>query len=214
MQAPVLAIYGDSISLDSYPQGGWPCRVEAVLKPAKIYNHAIGASGLSGTTPNNTVTFLDQPQWQHPDAEIALIWHGTNDWYWGAPLGEVGQADESTYAGAIESTVHKLRTVNPQVKLVWMTPIFRCQPPHGIETYSKEEAWVTKNQVGATMREYVDILFAQSRRLCFPVIDLRVLTGFSAENKHLYYRDIAHPSAQGFDRIADLIVRHLRLWYL
>ena len=56
MQAPIFAIYGDSISLDSYPGGGWPSRVAAALQPYAMYNHAIGASGLSATTPNNTIT--------------------------------------------------------------------------------------------------------------------------------------------------------------
>ena len=214
MQAPIFAIYGDSISLDSYPGGGWPSRVAAALQPADMYNHAIGASGLSATTPNSTITKINELDWQHPDAEIAIVWHGTNDWYWGAPVGKVGEADENTYAGAIECLVRKLRQINPQVRIVWMTPILRCQPPHRIDASASSEAWDTPNCTGATMRDYVDVLTEQSRRLCFPLIDLRRLTGFSPENKHLYYRDIAHPSEAGFDRIAELIARHLRLWYL
>ncbi len=214
MQAPILAIYGDSISLDSYPGGGWPSRVAAAIRPQQLYNHAIGASGLSSTTPNSTLTHLEQPQWQHPDADIALLWHGTNEWYWGAPVGTIGQMDASTYAGAIERTVSILRSINPQVRLVCMTPILRCQAPDGRTALPVGEAWDTPNRIGATLRDYTDVLCEQSRRLCFPVIDLRTLTGFSPENKHLYYRDVAHPSDLGFDRIAELIVRHLRLWYL
>jgi lysophospholipase L1-like esterase len=214
MQTPVLAIYGDSISLDNYPDGGWPTRVTAELRPSACYNHAIGASGLSATTPNNTVTKLRQPAWQHPDADIVLVWHGTNDWYWGAPVGTVGDADESTFAGAVESTVRTLRQINPQVRIVWMTPIPRCQPPHECTDADFAEAWEQKNRVGATQRDYAAILHAQSQRLSFPLIDLRTLTGFSADNYSQFYRDVAHPSALGFDRIADLIVRHLRLWYL
>ena len=214
MQAPIIAIYGDSISLDSYPGGGWPSRLAAAIAPRALYNHAIGASGLSTATPNNTITFLDQPQWQHPDAEIAIMWHGTNEWYWGAPLGTVGTTDEGTYAGAIASAADKLRRINPQVKLVFMTPIMRCQLPNGITDVPPGEAWDTPNRIGATLKDYTDILREQSQRLCFPLIDLRTLTGFSPINKHLYYRDIAHPSEAGFDRIADLIVRHLKMWYL
>ena len=214
MSSPIFAIYGDSISLDSYPGGGWPSRVATALQPAAMYNHAIGASGLSATTPNNTITKLNEPEWQHPDAEIAIVWHGTNDWYWGAPVGKIGEADKATYAGAIEGMVRQLRQINPQVKIVWMTPILRCQPPHEIDASASTEAWDTPNRIGATMRDYVDVLTEQSRRLCFPLIDLRRLTGFSPENKHLYYRDIAHPSEAGFDRIADLIARHLKMWYL
>ena len=214
MQAPIIAIYGDSISLDSYPGGGWPSRLAAAIAPRALYNHAIGASGLSTATPNNTITFLDQPQWQHPDAEIAIMWHGTNEWYWGAPLGTVGTTDEGTYAGAIASAADKLRRINPQVKLVFMTPIMRCQLPNGITDVPLGEAWDTPNRIGATLKDYTDILREQSQRLCFPLIDLRTLTGFSHINKHLYYRDIAHPSEAGFDRIADLITRHLKMWYL
>ena len=214
MQTPILAIYGDSISTDSYPGGGWPSRLCAQLSIETRYNHAISASGLSATTPNNTITKVEQPDWQHPDANIALIWHGTNDWYWGAPVGTPGNCDPNTYAGAIERMIGTLRRINPEVKIVWMTPIFRHQPPFEVVPNRCGEAWNTPNRIGATMRDYVEVLEQQSRRLCFPLIDLRTLTGFGEENKHLYYRDIAHPSDVGFDRITDLIARHLRLWYL
>ena len=63
------------------------------------------------------------------------------------------------------------------------------------------------------MKDYDGMIWEQSNRLSFPVIDLRRLTNFSMENKHIYYRDIAHPSEPGFERIADLIARHLKQWY-
>ena len=212
MTQPTLAIYGDSISINEYVGGGWPQRVEARLDFKKVYNHAISASGLSRTTPNCTVQLLDDEKNLHADADIVIIWHGTNDWYWGAPLGECESEDESTFAGAISASVRKLRLINPEVKLIWMTPIFRHQPPDQIVT--DLEGWESKNSAGFTMKDYDAIIWEQSNRLCFPVIDLRRLTNFSMQNKDIYYRDIAHPSEKGFDLIADLIVRHLKQWYL
>ncbi len=211
MNQPTLAIYGDSISI-KYEGGGWPQKIEKHIAFKTIYNHAIGGSGISRTTPNNTLSLLDDENNLHPDADIVIIWHGTNEWYWGAPLGKPDDESEDTYAGAISSAVHKLRAVNPEVKIIWMTPLFRHQAPNMVE--STEEAWDTKNKSGFTMKDYIEMIWEQSNRLCFPVIDLRRLTNFSKENKHLYYRDIAHPSEKGFELIADLIARHLKQWYL
>jgi len=212
MKQPTLAVYGDSISTDGYEGGGWPQRIQSLLDFKAVYNHAIGASGLSSTTPNNTVQLLDDPNNLHPDADIVIVWHGTNDWYWGAPLGNGASEEEDTFAGAIFSAVRKLRLVNPEVKIVWMTPIFRHQPPN--KSTSTAEGWESPNSAGFTLKDYDATVWEQSDRLSFPVIDLRRLTNFSVQNKHLYYRDIAHPSDKGFDLIADLIARHLKQWYL
>jgi len=212
MAQHTLAVYGDSISVNEYEGGGWPQRVQSLLGIRTVYNHAISSSGLSLTTPDSAVHLLDYEKNQHKDADIVIIWHGTNDWYWGAPLGESDSEEEETFAGAIAATVRKLRHVNPDVKIIWMTPIFRYQPPDKSRTLA--EAWESKNSAGFTMKDYYDMIWTQSSKLCFPVIDLRRLTNFSLQNKHIYYRDIAHPSAKGFDLIADLVVRHLKQWYL
>ena len=211
MKQHTLAVYGDSISLDDYEGGGWPRKIQSLLDFEKVYNHAIGASGLSASTPNNTVRLLDDPKNLHSDADLVIIWHGTNDWYWGAPVGNAADTGEDTFAGAMHAAVRKLRQVNPEVKIIWMTPIFRHQPPD--QSDSTAEAWESKNKAGFTMKDYDGMIWEQSNRLTFPVIDLRRLTNFSMENKHIYYRDIAHPSEPGFERIADLIARHLKQWY-
>lgn len=166
----------------------------------------------SRTTPNNTLQLLDDKNNLHEDADIVIIWHGTNEWYWGAPLGTCEDESEDTFAGAISSAVHKLRRINPEVKIIWITPIFRHQPPNNSSSIA--EAWDSKNSAGFTMKDYDAIIWEQSNRLCFPIIDLRRLANFGVENKHIYYRDIAHPSEKGFDLIADLIARHLKQWYL
>ncbi len=211
MKQPTLAIYGDSISIN-YEGGGWPQKIESVIDFKTIYNHAIGGSGLSRSTPNNTLSLLDKENNLHPDADIVILWHGTNEWYWGSPVGSCEEESEDTFAGAISSAVHKLRLVNPHVKIIWITPLFRHQPPN--KTQNTNEAWDSKNCAGFTMKDYDAVIWEQSNRLCFPVIDLRRLTNFGVENKHIYYRDIAHPSEKGFELIADLIARHLKQWYL
>ena len=72
MNQPTLAIYGDSISI-KYEGGGWPQKIEKHIAFKTIYNHAIGGSGISRTTPNNTLSLLDDENNLHPDADIVIM---------------------------------------------------------------------------------------------------------------------------------------------
>jgi len=213
MTAKTLVIYGDSISTRNYPNGGYGQCLQQQLGLETVYNHAIGASALTDGTPNNLIRLLDDESKLHADADLVIIWHGTNDWYWGAPVGDIAGGDlenEGTYVGALNHAIRKIRTAAPQAKLICMTPIWRYQAPDGCTAAA--EAWSNPNKIGATLRDYCNALQEMSRLLCFPVVDLRTLTNFNEFNQPVYQPDLVHPSDAGHQVIADILCAFIRAY--
>ena len=134
MNIKKAAIYGDSISTTGYPCGGYGTLLGEKLGIETVYNHAIGASGLTEGTPNNLVQLLEDPLNLHEDVDLAILWHGTNDWYWGAPVGIPGTADmrnPKTYVGALTEAVTRIRAAAPRARILAMTPLWRVETPDG-----------------------------------------------------------------------------------
>ena len=82
-----IAIYGDSISTGAHGEGGYEAMLKSSLSLEKVYNFAVGSSGLTRKTPGGMLEVLDKNPVPE-DAELFLIWHGSNDWYWGSRLEE------------------------------------------------------------------------------------------------------------------------------
>ena len=210
MNIKKAAIYGDSISTTGYPCGGYGTLLGEKLGIETVYNHAIGASGLTEGTPNNLVQLLEDPLNLHEDVDLAILWHGTNDWYWGAPVGIPGTADmrnPKTYVGALTEAVTRIRAAAPRARILAMTPLWRVETPDGCR--EKAEAWNCPNKLGFTLRDYAHALEEMSSILCFPVVDLRRLTNFNGRNTHIYQPDGVHPSDEGHRVIADILAGFL-----
>ena len=56
----------------------------------------LGPAGFQ-KTPNSLISLLENQENLPKDADLIIIWHGTNDWYWGAPLGDIDSLDDSTF---------------------------------------------------------------------------------------------------------------------
>lgn len=202
-------IYGDSISTRNHGAGGYEELLKEEMGIQTIYNHAISSSGLCTETPDNLVDLLEKEGRVHPEADLIIIWHGTNDWYWGADVGRKETKNTSTFLGALCHIVKILEKSCPTANLVWLTPIYRCEAPNGLEVAG--EAYVTPNLVGKTQKDFTDALIEASGELCFPVIDMRRLANINAANAQVYLEDGVHPNRQGYLRINDILCTGLDL---
>lgn len=202
-------IYGDSISTKNHGKGGYEALIKEKLKISEIINLAVGSSGISRTTPNSLAGLLENEANIHKDADLIIIWHGTNDWYWGAPLGELESNNDSTFYGALKSAVNKLRKLCPKAVIVFLTPIFRCETPDKCAV--KKEGYVNKNSVKLTLKDYYDALINASVVWGFSVIDMRRLTNFHYYNAERYFEDYVHPNEAGYKVIADVIASNIDL---
>lgn len=207
-----IVIYGDSISTTEFGGGGYQQYLEKMIKDCEIYNFAVSSSGLTAGTPDSLVKLLDCEDKLIENSDIVIIWHGTNDWYWGSELGNSDSENENCFYGAIKSVIKKIRSKSPFSKIVWLTPLHRFQAPDGCKKC--EEAFVNKNKAGNTLEDYCDAIISMSKRLSFPVIDMRTLTNFNEFNASLYQPDNIHPSKEGYSIISKILSNFIGLYFM
>lgn len=200
-------IYGDSISTRNHGNGGYEALIKEKLNIKETYNYAIGSSGISRKTPNSLISLLENQENLPKDADLIIIWHGTNDWYWGAPLGDIDSLDDSTFYGAIKEVFSKLRKYCPNGIIVYLTPIFRYEVPD--KGSIKRDAYVNNNSVNLTLKDYYQAIMELSVVLGFSTIDMRKLTNFHYYNAEKYFEDYVHPNEAGYKRISDIIVSNI-----
>ena len=205
-----VVLYGDSISAEEdYTQ-----LMQKALGARFVFNHAVGSSGLSSHTPDNLIGILKKKEALHPQADLIVLWHGTNDWYWGAPLGAPKDTCPETYCGALRQAVASLRCISPRANIVSMTPLPRWQEPDGIPASpAPRDGYFVRNRAGHTLAEYEAALLSCSRELCFPVIDLRTLMNLHPGNASLYLKDGIHPNRRGYEVLTRIASAQIRLWY-
>ncbi|GLC82258.1 hypothetical protein LBYZC6_43720 [Lacrimispora brassicae] len=194
-----LVIYGDSISTINHGKGGYEGMLKQALALAEISNFSIGSSGLTRVTPKCMLEVLEQQQIPE-DADLFLIWHGSNDWYWGSSMEE--------FSAAIRIAVDRLRAAAPGALLAWVTPIYRLEQPAGIAKVG--EAYDLPNKVGCTMLDYYEELEHSAIKLGFPLIDMRRLCGIHRDNAQMYLEDKVHPNHDGYVRIGAVLEREIR----
>lgn len=173
--------------------------IKAGLLAEEICNFSVGSSGLTRNTPGGMLEVLERNP-VPKDADLFLVWHGSNDWYWGSPMDE--------FSASIRLAVDKLRTAAQEAALCWVTPIYRFERPAGV--LEEGEAYDLPNQIGCTMADYYEELESSSKRLGFPLIDMRRLCGIHRQNEDLYLEDRVHPNRQGYVRIAAVLNREIK----
>lgn len=202
-----LVIYGDSISALTCGRGGYHMILKEMLGNPVLYNHAISASALTRNTYLSTSELLENSENIHADADVVILWHGTNDWYWGAEVGNRFSESDLTYCGAIRNAVNKIRDAAPLCKIIMPTPLFRLQAPDCC--HYVREAYDNPNKRGYTQKDYYDAVMDMSEEMCFSVVDLRRLTNFSRQSMTVYQPDGIHPSEAGCEVVASLIYKHI-----
>ena len=89
---------------------------------AEIQNYSVCASGVAKETPDNIVSMLLGRKNIPKDAELVIVWLGTNDWYWGSQMGTLGSRDVFTFLGGVNAAVKMIRKAEPKAVFVWLTP--------------------------------------------------------------------------------------------
>ena len=194
-----IAIYGDSISTGTHGEGGYEAMLKSSLSLKRVYNFAVGSSGLTRKTPGGMLEVLDKNPVPE-DEELFLIWHGSNDWYWGSGMEE--------FSHGVKEAVNRLRAAAPTAELVWVTPIYRFECPDGMAQAG--EAYELPNKNGYTMLDYYEELERSSKRLGFPLIDMRRLCGIHRDNAGIYLEDRGHPNRAGYQRIGAVLDREIQ----
>ena len=198
---------GDSIT-EGHGTSGTDAIYWSVIKREAGLAEARGY-GIGGTryarqhTPTDPRWDLDFCQRMHemdPDADVIVVFGGTNDFGHGdAPLGKMSDREPDTFYGACHYLYSSLINRYPEATIVIMTPLHR-----GNEDNPRGDGHKTENL--ATLSEYVAIIKEVAAYYSLPLLDLFSISGIQPKvdiNRQKYCPDVLHPNDAGHRLIAS-----------
>ena len=176
------------------------------ISGAKVFNYGIGGTRIArqhkpSAWPRADLCFLDRVETMEPDADVVVVFGGTNDFGHGdAAFGCFEDRDEYTYYGALHSLIRRIVNRYPNATVVFMTPLHRTSE------------MVTKNEIGKTSLRLRDYVYAM-REVCeyysIPVLDLYSSSGLQPAIpviKEKFMPDGLHPNNAGAKIIAERLL--------
>ena len=148
-------------------------------------------------------TFCDRADRMDPDADIVVVFGGTNDYGHGNALfGSFDDCDDSTFCGALHVLYRKLIMKYPSAEIVICTPLHRIgeKSPLGEGT---------KLVPGEPLIEYVKAIRRAAEDYSLPLLDLYACSGLQPEVPVIaerYCPDGLHPNKAGY----EILTRRIR----
>lgn len=233
-----IQVFGDSITAENWGGGNsWVSHLpERFPKYAlSIVNSAVGGNtlmelydenglykgvswqvGLSGTTAGHPdAVGNDQYGAPEHDADIAIVFAGTNDWAGtnrDVSTGGFLSSDEMTIDGAVRAIIEKMSIYHPGTRLLFIAPMQRNNDfdLQQIGSGRADERGNATNQrdsseTWCTLEDVVDSIVDTCRFFGVPCLDLYHEGGFNRLNITTFSDDGLHPNQDGHARLAELI---------
>ena len=141
-----------------------------------------------------------------PDADIVVVWGGTNDFGHGdVPLGTIDDRDNTTFYGALHCLYRALWEKYPTAQIVVMTPLHRVGEHDTLNEHG--------NPAIAPFKVIRDTIIEVAAYYSFPVLDLYAVSNLNPELpiiKETFMPDGLHPNDAGHQRIASRLIGFLR----
>lgn len=209
-----VAFLGDSITEGcgaSKPENGFVGVIAREWSDLRVLNYGIGGTRIARSeypseNPKYDQCFLDRVNGIDPDADVIVVFGGTNDFGHGnGKLGTPSDGPESEYTfyGALRSLCLRLIRRYPTKRIVLMTPLHR----------RSEDA--TTNGIGLPchpLRDYVGAIKEVAAEFSLPVLDLFATAGIQPmipEQREAFCPDGLHPNDAGARRLADRVIAFL-----
>ena len=134
--------------------------------------------------------------------DICFISYGTNDFGFNVNPGTSDVVSNFTVAGAMKEVVNKLQSKNPNMEIIFTTPIYRADK--------------FLNTLNLPLSVYADTIKGTAGRLATKVIDLHTCSGINEFNYTtlLNTADKLHPVAAGNTLMAKSFVKYARGGYV
>lgn len=214
LQGKKIAFLGDSITEGhgvSDPENFFWKLIER-RTGAQCFGYGIGGTRIAvqsrpSENPKHDLNFGSRVDQMIPDADIVVVFGGTNDFGHGdAPLGSLTDRNAYSFCGAFHLLMEQLINRYPDSQLVVMTPLHR-----------DSENQLGINEIGIRrefpLESYVDAILSISGYYSIPVLDLFRVSGLQPAVpvlKERYMPDGLHPNDLGHKRIADRLLGFLQ----
>ena len=208
-----IAFLGDSITegcgTSSLEHTFW--NVLGQKTGAQVFGYGIGGTRIAPqrvpSDPRADQDFISRVDSMIPDADVVVVFGGTNDFGHGdAPFGTRGDQTSETFCGALQVLFTKLYERYPAAQLVVMTPTHRLS-----ETDSVMNEFGVRRS--GNLRTYVQAIRDAAEDFAVPVLDLFRVSGIQPSVPALreaYMPDGLHPNDAGHAKIADKLIGFLQ----
>lgn len=167
------------------------------FEPLLVRNYGISGTRIARQHtpyhwPQADQDFCMRAPTMEPDADIVVVFGGTNDFGHGdAPFGSFEDRTPDTFYGACHTLMTTLIERYPAAEIVLMTPLHRaCETREGVRD----------------LCEYVQAIRCVAAYYALPVLDLYTMSGIQPQNevnRRQYAPDGLHPNDAGAERVAD-----------
>jgi lysophospholipase L1-like esterase len=118
-------------------------------------------------------------------ADIYTIFLGTNDWWQGRPVGTIdhykNDSGSSTLFGAFRVIINQLRALNPDARIILITPLQRSDFVY-IKN-GENKAWGSyRDKSGQSLAQFANAIIALAKYEKLSVIDLYHKSGINQKN--------------------------------
>lgn len=197
----IIVAFGDSITegaswADEEKRGGYPSRLEDLLREAGTADARVHNEGLSSEKTAEGLSRIDSVIAKHPQADTFIIMEGTND------VTRIARGELS-----MESTVNNLEAMAAKVRAKAIVVLYSTIIPR--PNWARTDS---NNAVGfALVRRIRDLTSGGNRQLAEP---WEVFENEGAPGFRRYYccapsDPVGHPNAAGFDLLAGLFADKL-----
>lgn len=212
-----IACLGDSIT-EGVNAGGWQWHryIDSWCKSNGI-NSIVTNLGIGGTSvcTSSYVTdrlkpFVNRLDTIPADADIVVIFGGTNDWGNNATLGSIIDTGTSSFYGAYKYILEWLAVNRPNAKVMTMTPLKRYFRGGGTTWVN---AQTTPNNKGNLLQDYVRAVKEVSDLYAVPCVDLHNDSGLNPVLEIVrtkFMGDGLHPTAEGNKKMYPVILDKMR----
>ena len=170
-------------------------------------NYGIGGTIIANREDNN---FLSRYQTMDDDADLVVVFGGTNDFGHHTPLGDIESTDDKTFYGSLKALCEGLINKYPGKTIIFITPLNRsCDkfPADGCSGGQKQ------NNEGHTLEDYVKAIKEVVPMYSIPVYDLFSHSNLYPYNPTIisnYMPDGLHPNVNGHEVIARKISNFIK----
>lgn len=215
LEGKVINFLGDSITEGVGVSEDLSNRYDNIVKRKcklkEVYNYGISGTRMAhqsvpSDNPANDLCFCCRVYKLNPNADITIVFGGTNDYGHGeAPFGIIDDKTPKTFCGAVDYMMNTLPKLYPNMKFVFMTPARRNDDERpSQDPIKKSDALPLKN--------YSEIIKEKGQEYGIPVLDLYENLGINPndeQERESYAPDGLHFNSEGHKKIADCLIKFL-----